>query len=90
MVSSDTLRPLPLQPEGTPWPTRAWPVGSLPDDVDAARFEHLVEHAFSNPDSLGKTHAFIAIKSSQIVFERYGEASHQDDTYPSWSMAKEK
>lgn len=88
MVSTNVLCPLPAQPDGTPWPTQSWPVGGLPDDADAARFEQLVEHAFSNPDSLGKTHAFIAIKSGQIVFERYGASNNKDDTYPSWSMAK--
>ena len=88
MVSSNVLCPLPAQPDGTPWPTQTWPVGRLPEETDTARFDRLVEHAFSNPDTLGKTHAFIAIKSGKIVFERYGASNHKDDTYPSWSMAK--
>lgn len=88
MANTAPLFPLPAQPESTPWPTDAWPIGGLPSTADAKRLSELADHAFSNPEDLGKTHAFLAIQNGEIVFEQYGADYGPDDTYPSWSMAK--
>lgn len=82
------LPPLPAQPDGVPWPSRDWPEGRLPDRADATRLGALLDHAFANPDDLGKTHAFLAVQGGRLVSERYGEGYRPDETYPSWSMAK--
>ena len=50
-VPVDQLPPLPPQPAGVPWPTREWPTGSLPEQVDPAALEGLLAQAFgSEPD----------------------------------------
>lgn len=87
-VSLPDLIPLPPQPDGVPWPTDAWPEAPLSDSVDQAAFETLVTQGFSDPESLGATHAFLAIQGGQLVAEHYDEAHGADDTYHSWSMAK--
>ena len=84
----DKLMGLPTQPKHVPWPTEDWPIAPLSDTTDATAFHDLVELAFSNPDTLGETHAFVAVQSGQLVFERYGDGYGPDQTYPSWSMAK--
>ncbi len=88
MASASLLAPLPSQPGDTPWPTEDWPVGPPQRSANAGEVDRLVAHAFSNPDSLGETHAFLAIQAGRIVFERYAEGYGAGDTYPSWSMAK--
>lgn len=88
MTELPTLPPLPRQPVGTPWPTQDWPEAPLPGDADARQLESLLDHALSNPEDLGKTHAFLAIQGGRIVTEHYGADNGPADTYPSWSMAK--
>ena len=88
MMTANALLELPAQPQGTPWPTDTWPNGELLPTTNITALTELMDHAFSNPDSLGKTHAFIAIQGGRLVHERYGEGFDADQTYPSWSMAK--
>src|SRR5580658_4306108 len=42
------LRPLPPQPDRVPWPTRQWPLGDLPAEVD---LDGLMDEAF-DPEGL--------------------------------------
>ena len=88
MATAAHLLALPDQPERVAWPTREWPQGDLPPQADKAGIEAHLDHAFSNPDSLGKTTAFLAIQGGKIVCERYNEGFGPDETYHSWSMAK--
>jgi CubicO group peptidase (beta-lactamase class C family) len=71
------LPPLPAQPAGLAWPTRAWPVGAPPE-------------GFREPPEieLGKTHALAVIWRGRLVHERYGPDSGPDSTHISWSVAK--
>ena len=87
-MRDDKLVELPTQPKQVPWPTQAWPTSPLLDGTDASKLRDLLDHAFSDPDTLGETHAFVAIQGGQLVSERYGDGFGPDQTYPSWSMAK--
>lgn len=88
MADAAPLPPLSFQPENTSWPTDAWPIAALPSSANADKLSTLTRHAFSNPEDLGKTHAFLAVQNGEIVLEQYGADYGPDDTYPSWSMAK--
>ena len=82
------LVPLPVQPEGTPWPTETWPEGTFRTDGDRSAFDALVARGFSEKQTLGATHAFLAIQGGRLVAEHYDDAHGPADTYHSWSMAK--
>ena len=82
------LPTLPIHPENTPWPTERWPEADLPPSADKAELNRLLDLAFSNPDAMGETHAFLAVQNGKIVCERYNEGYALSDTYPSWSKAK--
>lgn len=88
MTRSRALPELPVQPHDTPWPTDAWPTGPVPVSVDQASLQALVNNAFSDPQRLGETHAFLAVQGGRIVSEQYGKGFGPKDTYHSWSMAK--
>ena len=89
-VPVDQLPPLPPQPAGVPWPTREWPTGSLPDQVDPAALEGLLAQAFgSEPDpSFGASYATVVVHQGRIVAERYGPDITPETPLLSWSMAK--
>lgn len=82
--------PLPAQPHGVDWPTRAWPGGALERDVD--RDTAVAAHArFFDPRAekqLGVTHALLVVHRGRLVQERYGPSHDETSTLPSWSMAK--
>jgi CubicO group peptidase (beta-lactamase class C family) len=82
--------PLPPQRADVPWPTTAWPEGSLRAGVDEARLNGLLEHAFREQltEDLGETHAVVIVQGGRIVVERYGPGRGPDQTLASWSMAK--
>lgn len=84
------LPPLPAQPEGTPWPTVDWPRGALPDNLDKARFQRLMDHAFAAapPADLGETFGVVVIKGGRLIHEQYAATRGPDATCPSWSKAK--
>ncbi len=88
MADTGSLPRLPSQPADTPWPTDAWPNAEPQTQTDQAELARLLDHAFSNPDDLGKTSAFLAVQGGKIVSERYNEGFGPDETYHSWSMAK--
>lgn len=91
MPSTDTpsLPPLPPQPSGVPWPTLAWPEAPLAPET-SAKLARLLDLAFAEPapESLGQTHAFLAVQGGCIVAERYAAGVTADSTQPSWSKAK--
>jgi CubicO group peptidase (beta-lactamase class C family) len=84
------LVPLPRQPEGVPFPTAAWPEGTLDPRVDASAIAKLLDHAFAQPepDDLERTHGVVVVQRGKIVVERYAPDVDPDDTHASWSMAK--
>ncbi len=88
-VRADLL-PLPPQPEGRAWPTRAWPEAELDPRADRAALEKLLDHAFARhePDDLDRTHAVVIVQRGAIVAERYAHDVDPDDAFLSWSMAK--
>ncbi|MBW2448557.1 MAG: serine hydrolase [Deltaproteobacteria bacterium] len=90
MSNAPQLLPLPTQPDGTSWPTEAWPHGELDQRADVAALEKLLDHAFAQPepDDLERTHGVVAVQGGKIVAERYPEDVKPDDTFLSWSMAK--
>jgi CubicO group peptidase (beta-lactamase class C family) len=81
---------LPTQPDGVAWPSDAWPVGPLPDDLDRATFEARVEELFASRGRGGfaDTRALLVVQGGRIVFERYAEGFGPDSRFQSWSMAK--
>lgn len=83
------LPPLPAQPAGVAWPTQEWPEGTLSPAV-AAKLTPLLDLAFSTPapETLGETHAFLAVQGGQIVAERYWQGFDRASTHHSWSQAK--
>lgn len=82
------LPKLPSHPNGLPWPTEKWPEADLPEDANARELNRLLDRAFSNPEDMGETRAFLAVQGGAIVAERYNEGFSATDTYPSWSKAK--
>lgn len=84
------LLPLPIQPEGTPWPTHDWPRAALDPRVDRATLDALLDHAFARPepDDLERTHAVVIVQRGAIVAERYAHDATPDDAFRSWSVAK--
>lgn len=84
-----TLPPLPAQPAGAPWPTYEWPEGELPARA-AVKLQPLLDVAFSDPapDTLGETHAFLAVQGGRIVAERHRTGFDVASTHHSWSQAK--
>lgn len=84
------LTPLPPQADDVPWPTADWPTGPLPESVDAAALDALLDRAFGpDPDpGFGESYATIVVKSGRIVVERYGPGIDEATPLLSWSMAK--
>ncbi len=80
-----SLPALPSQPDGTPWPTAAWPTGDAPAglaDVAAELFD---------PDrepELGRSLALVVVRRGRLLHEAYGSGTGADTTLISWSMAK--
>jgi len=88
MTITQSLDPLPTQPEAVPWPTERWPEGGLHAGVDRARLDLLLDRGFEAQETYGETHAFLAIQGGKIVVERYGPGYGPESTHHSWSMAK--
>ena len=84
------LSPLPTQPPDVPWPTDDWPTGPLPEGVDEAALDALLDRAFGpDPDpGFGESYATIVIERGRIVVERYGPGIDETTPLGSWSMAK--
>jgi CubicO group peptidase (beta-lactamase class C family) len=84
------MLPLPVQPEGVPWPTGSWPEALPGADVDVDRLHTVAGRAFhaGSVESHGETLALLAVHRGRLVFERYASGRGPDDTFPSWSMAK--
>lgn len=89
-MTREQLPPLPAQPAGVAWPTRDWPTGELPGNIDKARFARLMDHAFAAtpPDDLGETFGVVIVKNGRLVHEQYAASHGPDVTCPSWSKAK--
>ncbi|MGH0037971.1 MAG: serine hydrolase domain-containing protein [Myxococcota bacterium] len=84
------LSPLPPQPEGVAWPTKAWTRAELDPRVDRDTLERLFDRAFAapEPEDLDRTHAVVVVHRGAIVAERYPDDVAPDDAFRSWSMAK--
>jgi CubicO group peptidase (beta-lactamase class C family) len=90
-----TLTLLPAQPDGVPWPTRAWPTGPVPDGVD---LEPLLDRVCDDTGPLATTYAVAVVHRGRLIAERYQGAlpsfTHAptpvtvDTPLLSWSMAK--
>lgn len=80
---------LPAQPNGVAWPTLTWTEGK-PDKAVSARLDPLLDLAFSDPapETMGETHAFLAVQGGKIVAERYWRGFTETSTHNSWSQAK--
>ena len=89
-ASGFELVPLPAQPPGLPWPTRAWPEAELGAGVDRAAFEVAQADLFAvrDPSPVPDTRALLVVQGGAIVFERYTEGFGTDTRFQSWSMAK--
>ncbi len=81
---------LPVQPAGTEWPTREWPVGAVAAGIDGAALKALLDTACNDPQPAGtsRTHGLLVVHRGRIVAERYAPEFGPYDTQPSWSMAK--
>ena len=81
---------LPDQPAGVAWPTREWPTGPLPAEVDRARLEAALDHAFTDPPAadIGQAHSLVIVQGGLLVLERYAPDHGPEATAQSWSMAK--
>ena len=78
----------PDQPAGVPWPTVAWPTAPLPDGVDGAVVQAIVDEAFRSRGVDGGTvDALLAVSGGQLVLEAYN-GWDPAAPHPSWSMAK--
>jgi CubicO group peptidase (beta-lactamase class C family) len=89
------LVPLPIQPDGVPWPTDEWPVAPAAAPTVLAA---LVDEMFDDHDRYEITYAIVVVHGGRIVAERYGGHLEHWDRPPepvtaetrllSWSMAK--
>jgi CubicO group peptidase (beta-lactamase class C family) len=88
--AASDLAPLPAHPPGVAWPTRQWPEGSLPADLDRAQFDASVEQLFSSKGRGGfaDTRALLVVQGGRVVFERYADGFGPESRFQSWSMAK--
>lgn len=80
----------PAQPDGVPWPTKAWPTGSLPFGLTRAEVDAQLDRDFGElSQGPNTTDAVLVVQGGRIVAERYrpgfGDAS---TPHLSWSMAK--
>lgn len=82
--------PLPEHPDGTDWPTEAWPEGDPGAHVDRKRLDVLLDYAFAEepPEDIAETHALLVVQNGKLVTERYWKDHGPDQTFKSWSMAK--
>jgi CubicO group peptidase (beta-lactamase class C family) len=89
ITAGPSLPPLPHQPKGVPWPTFIW-TEAQPDPAVSARLAPLLDFAFSDPapETMGETHAFLAVQGGKIVAERYWRGFTETSTHHSWSQAK--
>jgi CubicO group peptidase (beta-lactamase class C family) len=75
-----------------PADSQSWPMGdtiakqSLPQGIDAARLEAVVDQVFSDP--AGETIAFLVIHKGHIIAERYGLGANKYTLIEGWSMGK--
>ena len=82
------LVPLPTQPDGVPWPTNEWPVGS-PVVGEPTALQAEIDRLMTAQDPmLGRTDALVVVQGGRIVAERYGAEVDAASTLISWSMAK--
>jgi CubicO group peptidase (beta-lactamase class C family) len=81
------LVPLPPQPDGVPFPTIAWPLGTLPDGVDVAAIDALADTAFGTTPDRGNRSLLIVI-GGELVYERYRPSDTADTVMASYSVAK--
>ena len=75
---------LPAQLECVSWPTDAWPVGEIPEGVDAARVAALGEQMVgpNGGDSV------VVIHGGKLVYENYADGISADSILGSFSMSK--
>ena len=66
----------------------AWPRAELDGRVDRDLLDRTLDHAFSQPESLGTTNAVVIVHRGAIVRERYAEGLDVATAHVSWSMAK--
>lgn len=75
----------PDQPADVPWPTAEWPLGVLPDEIDAAALDRLLDEAFSPAHAVD---AAVVVLGGEVVVQRYGTEVDRRAPHISWSMAK--
>ncbi|MGI8791979.1 MAG: serine hydrolase domain-containing protein [Acidimicrobiales bacterium] len=82
------LPDLPAQPDGVPFPTKAWATASANPKV-AGEIDGLLDQAFAGPDDpFGRVEAVVVVAGGRIVAERYGRGHTADARHVSWSVAK--
>jgi CubicO group peptidase (beta-lactamase class C family) len=96
-TSLDSLVPLPVQPDGVPWPTDAWPTADPPAAV-TGRLAALLDDITTETARYGTTYAVAVVQGGALLAERYGGVlEHWDRPHEpvgattrllSWSMAK--
>jgi CubicO group peptidase (beta-lactamase class C family) len=87
-VGATPLAALPAQADGVPWPTRAWPSGTLPPGVGGPALDELIGLVDRRDPRLGETRAVLIIHHGRLVLERYARGFGAETALISWSMAK--
>lgn len=78
----------PAQSADVPWPTTEWPSGPIPEGVDAAAVDEIVNRAFGPlSNETGTIDAILVVSGGRLVVERYNNWD-PEATHNSWSMAK--
>ncbi len=85
---ADQQSDYPEQSPDVPYPTSEWPVGELPEGVDAAVLDIAVDIAFGADDADARVRSLLVIKRGEIVYERYHPLDSADKATASWSAAK--
>jgi CubicO group peptidase (beta-lactamase class C family) len=85
---TDETSDYPAQSADVPYPTSEWPVGELPEGVDAAALDAAVATAFGADDAAARVRSLVVVKRGEIVYERYHPLDSADQATSSWSVAK--
>jgi CubicO group peptidase (beta-lactamase class C family) len=85
---TDEASGYPEQSPDVPYPTLEWPVGELPDGVDAVALDAAVATAFGADDADARVRSLVVVKRGEIVYERYHPLDSADQATSSFSAAK--
>ena len=87
-VPAATAPGYPAQPAGVPFPTSEWSRNSLPDGVDQAQLDKVVDAAMGVPGARSGVRSVVVVHGGSIVYERAHSSVGPRTVFSSFSVAK--